>query len=35
MQILIDEHFFNLTTGSTPVVDVEDEDDSYTSPTPK
>jgi hypothetical protein len=34
MQRLLDEHFFNLTTGSTPDVE-EEEEETYTAPTPK
>jgi hypothetical protein len=33
MQRLLDEHFFNLTTGSTPEVE-EDEEETYIAPTP-
>lgn len=33
MQRLLDEHFFNLTTGSAP--DVEEEEETYTAPTTK
>ncbi len=36
MQRLLDEHFFNLTTGSTPEPDdSEDEEETYTAPVTK
>lgn len=33
MQRLLDEHFFNLTTGSTPEVE-DEEEETYTAPAP-
>jgi hypothetical protein len=35
MQRLLDEHFFNLTTGSTPEVEDEEEETTYTAPVTK
>ena len=34
MQRMLDEHFFNLTTGSAPEPEAEDEEETYTAPTP-
>ena len=32
MQRMLDEHFFNLTTGSAPDVEEEEEEETYTAP---
>lgn len=35
MQRLLDEHFFNLTTGSTPEVEEDEEEETFTAPATK